>query len=141
MQTFIQSDDPTFVGSVRVLDNKRLGKQRVEAYQILRALAGETKGWVNHPATRMWRGYEEGLRLYLQKCIEEWVKRGFKNTMTLPYPSGESPDPTPFLPPWWGRPEINASHRARLLDKDFDFYSQWGWSEQPAGPEGYVWPV
>ena len=54
MQTFLPYK--TFKQSAQVLDNKRLGKQRVEAYQILRALCGESKGWVHQPATVMWRG-------------------------------------------------------------------------------------
>jgi len=141
MQTFVPYDDPTFVGTMRCLDTKRLGKQRVETYQILRALQGITKGWVNHPATRMWRGYETGLTIYLQASIEEWLRRGYKNTMSLPYAQGEAPDAVPHLPPWWGNAAVHASHRARLLDKNFDHYSQYGWSEQPGGPEVYVWPV
>ena len=52
---------PDFVKSAKILDYKRLGKQRVEAWQILRALRGETKGWRNHPATNLWRGHEKAL--------------------------------------------------------------------------------
>jgi len=50
VNTFLPHAD--FVKSAESLDNKRLGKQRVEAWQILQALRGNTKGWVNHPATR-----------------------------------------------------------------------------------------
>ncbi len=54
MQTFLPY--PDFAESARVLDNKRLGKQRVEVLQILNVLTDSTrKGWRNHPAVAMWR--------------------------------------------------------------------------------------
>jgi hypothetical protein len=76
MQTFLPS--PSFEMSALALDKARLGKQRVEAYQILRALEGKSKGWTNHPATKMWRGYERALRQYLRIMIFEWMARGYK---------------------------------------------------------------
>ena len=42
MQTFML--DYNFARTAVQLDSKRLGKQRVEAYQILRVLSGQTKG-------------------------------------------------------------------------------------------------
>ena len=58
MQTFLPYTD--FIKSAKCLDYKRLGKQRVEAKQILNILLGETTkaGWTNHPAVLMWSGYE-----------------------------------------------------------------------------------
>jgi hypothetical protein len=41
MQTFLPYSDIT--ESMRVLDNKRLGKQRVETYQIISAITGRLK--------------------------------------------------------------------------------------------------
>jgi len=57
MQTFMPYGSQ-YDQTAKCLDVKRLGKQRVETYQILKALLGESKGWRNHPATRMWEGYE-----------------------------------------------------------------------------------
>jgi hypothetical protein len=136
MQTFLPL--PSMGRSVKCLDNKRLGKQRVEAYQILKALNGDydkTGAWVNHPATKMWRGFESALEFYKDLCIEEWVARGFKNTMQLT----TKPVHVWKLPPWFGDEEIHASHRSNLLRKAPEFYSQYDWSE----PDNlnYVWPV
>ena len=52
MQTFLISPYP--YETAKILDNRRLGKQRIEALQILNILLGETKStaWKNHPATR-----------------------------------------------------------------------------------------
>jgi hypothetical protein len=62
MQTFLPYKD--FKKSAKVLDNKRLGKQRVEAFQILNILLGrtKTKGWRNHPAVLMWKGHSNALK-------------------------------------------------------------------------------
>ena len=43
MQTFLPY--PDFIASARVLDSKRLGKQRVEALQVLRGLIRPGYGW------------------------------------------------------------------------------------------------
>lgn len=52
MQTFLPY--ASFVESARVLDAKRLGKQRVETFQLLRASTIPGHGFRNHPAARMW---------------------------------------------------------------------------------------
>ena len=46
MQTFLPY--PDFAESAAVLDSKRLGKQRVEALQVLRAVTRLTYGWKRH---------------------------------------------------------------------------------------------
>lgn len=132
MQTFIPYTD--FDLCARALDYRRLGKQRVECKQILNAIERGSGGWANHPATRMWRGYEPALRQYMRAIILEWCARGYKNNMDIP-------DPEPYeLPPWWGREDIHASHRSALLEKDFEFYyEKWGWEDEPK--IDYVWPV
>ena len=135
MQTFLPY--PNFADSLDCLDYRRLGKQRVEAFQIINALEGTSKGkgWINHPATKMWADNIEALKLYCNTAIDKWIKRGYKNTMKLyvlhnPYPN---------MPSWFGDLDIHASHRSNLLRKDRDFYGKYGWNE----PDNldYVWPV
>ena len=74
VQTFLPYSD--FAASAGALDRRRLGKQRVEALQILRALTRERYGWKHHPAVRMWAGYEEALACYAMEICAEWVRRG-----------------------------------------------------------------
>ena len=81
MQTFLPYDD--FERSARALDRKRLGKQRVETIQVVRALTRPGYGWVNHPAVLMWRGFEEALGRYGFTCCQAWVELGFGNTCAL----------------------------------------------------------
>lgn len=139
MQTFLPHWN--FFACAQTLDNRRLGKQRVECLQILKALRGETKGWRNHPATLMWYGHEDCLGVYMNCMIGEWVRRGFANTIPL-HPDRDRPYPG-YFPAWMGDNElfckINASHRSNLLRKDPEFYGKYGWLESPDLP--YLWPV
>ena len=134
MQTFLPYDD--FIESAKVLDWRRLGKQRVEVKQLLNALEGKSKGWVNHPATKMWRGYETALKAYGDIIIVEWVSRGYKNNMQYFL----DPNETQMweYPPWFGNEEFHRSHRSNLTRKDPTWYSQF-WTEPDDLP--YIWPT
>lgn len=130
MQTFLPY--PDFIRSAQVLDYRRLGKQRVEARQILKALQ-VGGGWSRHPAVTMWRGHEGALIQYGNVMIHEWMWRGYKNTMELLI----SIDC--FMPSWLGREDFHAAHRSNLLRKDAGWYGQFGWAERD--DLAYVWPV
>ena len=137
MQTFLPYS--SFIESAKCLDYRRLGKQRVEAYQILRALTGESKGWVNHPATKMWKGYERVLAMYGLEMCNEWIARGYQDSLKPKFLYFQSWKlSTPEFPAWLGGP-IHASHRSNLLRKDKQFYSKYEWVESDDLP--YVWPV
>ena len=131
MQTFLPYAD--FERSARALDQRRLGKQRVECIQVVRGLTVEGYGWRHHPAVKMWRGYEEALSLYFWSMVEEWRRRGYRSTIELPRPEGNV-----LLPPWLGDERLHASHRSNLLRKEPGWYGNFGWSEQPDLP--YWWP-
>lgn len=135
MQTFLPV--PDFAGSARLLDDVRLGKQRVEVFQIVRTLDGVTSGWRNHPAVRMWRGHEAALLDYGVVVCLEWERRGFADTVRAKLADHARPPGPP--PPWLGDPALHASHRSNLLRKDPDWYGRFGWTEPPDLP--YVWPV
>ena len=135
MQTFLPY--PDFEKSAKVLDRQRLGKQRVECLQILNALFDPSKGWGNHPATKMWRGHEDWLVLYGVAICEEWKARGYKDTCLekiASFYTGKSTKP----PTWFSNEKFFSSHRAALLFKNTEHYSQFGWTEQPK--LDYVWP-
>lgn len=134
MQTFLPF--PDLQKSIEVLDYRRLGKQRVETFQVLNILLDrtETKGWRNHPVTRMWRGFEEALKLYQNYTISEWISRGYNNNMPFEVVDMDNI----VFPSWFGRNDIHRSHRSNLLRKDFNYYSQF--FDEPDNLE-YVWPV
>jgi hypothetical protein len=141
MQTFLPY--PSYAQSARVLDYRRLGKQRVETKQILLAMSKTTGGWRNHPATKMWRGHEVELALYGAAMCQEWLRRGYKDSLYAFFMQShcdlESDGRDPMPPPWLGDETIHASHRSNLLRKDPAYYGQFGWSESDDMP--YVWPV
>lgn len=171
VNTFLVSSD--FKLSARLLDWRRLGKQRVEAYQILNiinhlnylstcfdidrgdslknyirriykkykkcnfTLFYNTKeeryiqlrksvkisfdeykvinlGFCNHPAVRMWYDYPECLKHYINCHIDEWISRGYKNTMIF-Y------DVDDFeYPSWCLDSNFHMNHKSALLKKEID---------------------
>lgn len=137
MQTFVPY--PCARESARVLDRQRLGKQRVETMQLLKALA-EGGGWSNHPAANMWRGHERALIWYGMAVCDEWLSRGYKDTCRakiMAY-ADTFPEITGW-PTWWGQEDVHASHRSNLLRKAPEHYVKYGWTEDDSLP--YVWPV
>ena len=152
MQTFVPY--PDMRRSAEVLDDKRLGKQRVEALQIIRALTYETYGWKHHPAVLMWQGYEEALGAYARAIIEEWAKRGYADTCAATIAKDLAQAKVENtrteaqltkankLPPWWGDDRVHASHRRALLRKDPDHYRRHFDDDERDDPDDdYVWPV
>lgn len=153
--------------SAKVLDNKRLGKERVEVLQILRTLktgpkvcrickysmnyhCSDCKGdpkntpWYNHPAVRMWRGYETALMEYLHAMCYEWViNRGYKDTCWVKaIEVGFRPPNVGVktkMPPWLGNDLFHLSHQSNLLRKNKDHYKKFFFGI----PDNfsYVWPV
>ena len=142
MQTFLPYAN--FEKSFQVLDMKRLGKQRVEAMQILNVLSGKqtTKGWNNHPALLMWEGYENALELYHDYSILEWKKRGYKNTMEYKVFKSDTPEyeHIPEMPWWFGLKKIHRSHRSRLIAKDPQFYLPIFPDDEGYNDGKYWWP-
>ena len=134
MQTFLPYSN--FKKTFKTLDYRRLGKQRVEAHQILNILLNrtETKGWRNHPAVKMWEGYESALQLYYNLCVTEWIDRGYNNNMLM-----ETIPENIVFPEWLGNDSFHSTHRSNLLRKDSEYYSQFKWEETP--DLEYVWPL
>lgn len=150
MQTFLPY--PSFAASARVLDPLRLGKQRVEALQVLRGLTVAEYGWRRHPAVRMWAGYEEALVRYgLEICVC-WSAPGRADTCSatmtreLAERCGVTAPRSQIalavageLPPWLGDPALHRSHRSALLRKDPAHYRKLF----PRDPDDlpYLWPA
>jgi hypothetical protein len=139
-----------FAESAAVLDPRRLGKQRVEALQILRGLTVEGYGWRHHPAVKMWAGYEEALVRYGLEICRAWTDGGRADTCRLTLLGdlaeacavrrvrtqdelGSAGD----LPPWLGDEGLHASHRSALVRKDPEYYGPL-FRDPPDLP--YVWP-
>jgi hypothetical protein len=150
MQTFLPYAD--FAATARVLDPRRLGKQRVEALQVLRALTVPGYGWQRHPAVRMWIGYEEALARYGLEICRHWCELGRADTCAATLTADlraatgverprdqEGLAEAGELPPWLGDPPFHLSHRSALARKDPGFYAPLF----PGVPRDlpYVWPA
>jgi hypothetical protein len=136
VQTFLPYAD--FRASCLVLDDRRLGKQRVETFQILRALTWPTYAWKNHPAVAMWRGFVPALVAYgLASCVE-WTRRGYADTVADQLVTWGT-HPSYDLPPWFGLDQMHRAHQSSLLRKDPEHYGPLF----PGVPDHlpYYWPT
>ena len=148
MQTFLPY--PDFAASAKVLDLKRLGKQRVEAIQVVRGLTREGYGWRHHLAVLMWQGYEEAVGRYGLAIAAAWTDLGFADTCAATIRadlakagvrkirSQADLAADGALPPWLGDEAFHRSHRSALVRKDPAYY-------RPVFPDvpddlEYVWP-
>ncbi|MGW8064084.1 MSMEG_6728 family protein [Streptomyces ziwulingensis] len=150
MQTFLPH--PDFSESALALDRRRLGKQRVEALQVLRGLTVPGYGWRHHPAVRMWTGYEEALVRYGLEVCRVWRERGHQDSCAASLVAGlavcrpgEPVRDQPALaragelPPWLGDEAFHRSHRSALVRKEPEVYAELF----PGVPDDlpYVWPA
>lgn len=155
MQTFLVYKD--FVESAKVLDNRRLGNQRNECMVMLKALrqgqycmydlAGKkylygnvvsaegyqirTTPYYKHTATQMWVKYPAALISYGMAICTEWTNRGYKDTCTEKISQYYEVFQVYETPRWLGDERLHSSHRAALLAKNYNWYSQFGWAEVP----------
>jgi hypothetical protein len=161
MQSFL-TDPNSFELTAAHLDNKRLHKQTLEAWQCLLTMCEldpegndrKPKGWSNHPVVKMWKGHETLLVSYISATYFEWKSRGYKSTLLektyRTYDKGVelgriSPELT--LPSWMTDSQYYAdmcsTHRTALLCKNYEWYRQFGWAEDtgiaPVTYE-YLWP-
>lgn len=80
-----------------------------------------TAGHLCHPALRMWIGYEDALKYYINVHILEWISRGYNNNMKI------HNTPTSVVYPSWINKDNIKIHKAMLMQKElqrneFPFY-------------------
>ena len=137
MNTFVT--DPDFALAARSLSRGHLGKRRLEVWQMLRALTGQTRGWANHPAVVAWTGHARALAGFGLACHTEWIARGYVDTTR-----GRLADLAATLPdagaPWWvGDPAYTAHVRSVLVGKDPAWYGP-QWPDVPPLDGPQWWP-
>ena len=142
MNTFLPY--PDFRRSAKCLDYKRLGKQRIEAWQIYLALTKKNYGWKNHPAVKMWKNYEACLITYGIEICVEWRYRKYKDNMLLKFLKEYIKTPSQYLyflktPKWLGNKKFHSAMRSNLLRKDYKYYKRFHWKEKPNLQ--YYWPI
>lgn len=147
MQTFLPF--PNYAQTARVLDRQRLRIQRVEVVQILNALHDVRKdenkppAYANHPATKMWAGFEAQLCEYGLVMCEEWIERGYRDScktkIEYHMEAATAADFTMDLPPWMGDHDFHRAHQSNLIRKDPEYYTRYF----PDVPDNlpYIWPV
>lgn len=138
MQTFLPM--ASYRASLESLDDLRLNKQILECQQIIGTILDPSRGYQNHPAVRMWRGYEKALCTYgAQACVVRadgrvtWFHEMIEEMADNPKVRKDSI----LVPPWVGDKDMHRSHRSRLMIKDPSHYH---WMGTPDNMP-YLWPL
>ena len=158
MQTFLPY--PNYLKSAQCLDDKRLWKQCVECLQIIQVLTETTSKWTNpnawknHPAVKMWRGFEPDLQLYGILCCGVWKEERNGNCGSVldkieSYKFERKP-PYCGIPSWLGHEchdilhiqnKLHYSHQCNLYRKDPEYYGQYFEVKILKKEQPYYWPV
>ena len=139
MQTFLPY--PAMRDSLDALDNKRLNKQVLETYQILKVLSGQSlsNAWRNHPAVLMWEGAESELWRYGMTAIAMADMRGIKTENNLANFKALSKIAalswSDNEPAWRKNPttvkRVTTTHKANLYRKDPIYYAEFAVAIKP----------
>ena len=148
MQTFLPYT--SFFKVAGILDNKRLNKQIVEAWQILTDRVPNK----NHPACLMWKNNKGTLALYIKVLCREYTKR-FDRVHSIQEKINDLESYTAFKDKdiffLSNDPERTRifcmSHKVNLLRKNFTYYREKfgiktdSYEFLNEYTEGYFWPI
>lgn len=152
MQTFLPYK--SFKKTAECLDYRRLGKQRVEARDIL-YLTYKVEGidikdefkitdkganflfnrYRNHPAILMWINYKSNLANYGKLMCLEWIKRGYTDNLLNIFIKFDNNN----LEIPWLTDEFCITHRSNLIRKNPKHYRKF-WLDIKDDYK-YIWPV
>lgn len=148
MQTFLPY--PDFSESAKALDKKRCWKQVVEAKQIITILEAITNtppqgvdksiAWRNHPAVKMWVGHKELLKTYYNRFLRVCIDIHRINT-TMKFFKVDVESEQHDVPWWLGDEDFHRAMRARLIQKDREFYLPKFPEDENYNDGVYLWPV
>lgn len=153
MQTFLPYVD--FVKTAQCLDWRRLGKQRVEAWQIIdvsiKVRENKNPKWKNHPARLMWEKHLNALCTYGIAICNEWISRGYRDTMRSKFLELRKRFEDNGNPLWMERQDFFLAHKSNLIRKGRERLIKKGKADVlnhykglwPDVPEDlpYVWPI
>lgn len=144
MQTFMAFS--SYSKTATALDDARLGKQRLEAYQVLEHLLeipGRENFYPNHPIMAMWRGYEYALCVYGMETCRVWHTRGKDDMFHRFARYGTMFNNQGFdfeHPPWYRDEDFMRSHRSNLYRKDPRYYRAFSPARGTPLNLPYLWP-
>ena len=114
MQVFYIGD---ILETAKCLDSKRYNKQIIEVKQIIKAIKGESNGWINHPCTIQYRRYVDWLHLYLV-VFKKYKEGDIKGAERFSYIAKR------YVQPNWFTQEYFDNMKKRLYTKDHNHYKQ-----------------
>lgn len=139
--------------TARALDDRTLGHQRVEAFELFDALlGGGDESLLRRPVAKMWVGCEYALGVYGMLMCMEWTNsRGCADSLFFKFYNAiqeikkEEQDFSYVEPPWFRDVDVLRSHRSNLIRRQREhgtgqhYLDQFGKKTPDSMP--YLWPV
>lgn len=127
MQVFLPFKSP--LETAKCLDKRRLHKQIVECYQIMKAIKGESQAWKNHPICKMYKdnlkfleAYTKTLELY--KELSNFLQTNIQSDLNLQDRAERMNKEALSLLPSFITEEYCDIMKRRLYTKNNNYYSQ-----------------
>ena len=82
--------------------------------------------------------------------VRSWISRGYNDSLLEKFKFFEKEEckheKNYYYPSWLNDKSFHSAHRSILLAKNYDWYKQFKWNENPAvkndkGRWPYIWPV
>jgi len=133
----------SFQFTADTLDKKRVFKQLLECLQCINIIEAKQKdpnvkiGFMDHPVIKIWEKFLDPLKLYFNTILNVCIKKHKFNTTMEYY---DIPDEDEIKMPWFLNfmPFI-YSHRARLYQKDPNYYKDKFEFPKEYLNIGYIW--
>lgn len=125
MQVFCPYSNPIDCAKAMWKDQKRYNKQIIETYQIIKAIEGKTKSWVNHPIVKMYKNYKDWLYNYVScfNMYKFYIKDSSLDNEFLLYALFYDSEANKNKPYFLTNDFCNQ-HKRRLYTKSPELYSQ-----------------
>lgn len=119
MQIFIPYASPLTTAETMLKSSRRFNKQIQETRQILAAIYDPSKGYANHPVTKMYQNHTDWLKAYLKTF--ELVQSGNYFLATIYSLKADC------CRPKWMTTELCDQHKRRLFTKNPVLYKQFSY--------------
>ncbi|AYV86002.1 MAG: hypothetical protein Solivirus3_2 [Solivirus sp.] len=91
-----------------------------------------TSSYMNHPIITAWLGYNNALKYYINCHIDEWISRGFQNTMCK-HEIKEA-----IAKPFWSCLQMIKNHQSTLLERELERKEKYWYLHQREFIESWI---
>lgn len=120
-----------FAVTAMVLSDRHLRENIRETIWAHSSARGVLVGWGRHPLVVEWAEHLDALLVLHDCCVRALYQRGRQSRSHLRLGDEVPTLPGYSVPENIGNFRFHATQRSQLLFLDHEWYSQWGWTDEP----------